>query len=36
MTENVASEYGGEGIRCNSVSPGWVDTPMMKKTVENY
>lgn len=36
MTENVASEYGGEGVRCNSVSPGWVDTPMMKKTIDNY
>ena len=36
MTENVATEYGGDGIRCNSVSPGWVDTPMMKKTFENY
>ncbi|MCR4633266.1 MAG: SDR family oxidoreductase [Erysipelotrichaceae bacterium] len=36
MSENVASEYGGEGIRCNSVSPGWVDTPMMKKTIDNY
>ena len=36
MSETVANEYGGHGIRCNSVSPGWVNTCMMEKTVENY
>ncbi len=36
MSETVANEYGGEGIRCNSVSPGWVNTCMMEKTLENY
>ena len=36
LTENVANEYGGQGIRCNSVSPGWVNTCMMEKTIENY
>lgn len=36
MTENVASEYGQFGVRANSVSPGWVDTQMMKQTVDNY
>lgn len=36
MTENVASEYGGYGIRANSVSPGWVNTGMMQKTLDNY
>lgn len=36
MTENVASEYGKFGIRVNSVSPGWVNTQMMKRTLENY
>ena len=29
-------EYGSCGIRANSVSPGWVDTDMMKKTLINY
>ena len=36
MTKNVANEYGGKGIRCNSVSPGWVQSKMMDKTVDNY
>ena len=36
MTRNVANEYGSEGVRCNSVSPGWVNTSMMHKTIENY
>ena len=36
MSETVANEYGDAGIRCNSVSPGWVSTCMMEKTMENY
>lgn len=36
MTQNVANEYGGCGIRVNSVSPGWVDTGMMQRTLDNY
>ncbi|MBQ6560518.1 MAG: SDR family oxidoreductase [Erysipelotrichaceae bacterium] len=36
MTRNVANEYGSEGVRCNSVSPGWVNTSMMDRTIENY
>lgn len=28
MTKNVALEYGAAGIRCNSIHPGGVDTPM--------
>ena len=36
MTQTVANEYGGRGIRVNSVSPGWVDTAMMHQTLDNY
>lgn len=36
MTKNVANEYGQFGIRANSVSPGWVDTAMLKTSLENY
>lgn len=36
MTGCAANEYGEYGIRVNSVSPGWVDTGMMKKTLDNY
>ena len=30
LTRNVAVELGPKGIRCNSVSPGWVLTPMVE------
>lgn len=36
MTKNVANEYAEFGIRANSVSPGWVDTNMLKKSLEDY
>ncbi len=36
MTRNIANEYGCDGVRCNSVSPGWVNTSMMARTIENY
>lgn len=36
MTQNVANEYAKYNIRANSVSPGWVDTEMTHKTLENY
>ena len=36
MTKNVANEYGQFGIRANSVSPGWVNTNMFRKSVEDY
>lgn len=36
MTKCAASEYGECGIRINSVSPGWVKSPMMDQTLDNY
>lgn len=36
MTKNAANENGGNGVRINSVSPGWVKTGMMKTIVESY
>ena len=36
LTQNVANEYGGKGIRCNCVSPGWVRSSMMDKTLDCY
>ena len=29
ITKQVAIEYGGDNIRCNSVHPGYIGTPMM-------
>lgn len=36
MTKNAANENGGNGVRINSVSPGWVDTNMLKTVWESY
>lgn len=29
-------EYGDKGIRVVSVSPGWVDTPMMDRALKDW
>lgn len=36
LARNVANENGGNGVRINSVSPGWVDTEMMKAVIDSY
>ena len=36
MTKNAANENGGNGVRINSVSPGWVDTEMFRRILEQY
>lgn len=36
MTKNAANENGGNGVRINSISPGWVGTNMMKTVLESY
>lgn len=28
LTRTLAAEWGGHGVRCNAVCPGWVKTPM--------
>lgn len=28
MTRTIAVEYGRDGIRCNAIVPGWIETPM--------
>ena len=28
LTRSVAIDHGGEGIRCNAVLPGWIETAM--------
>ncbi|RSH84209.1 uncharacterized protein EHS24_005718 [Apiotrichum porosum] len=30
LSKAVCAEYGGKGIRCNSIAPGFVDTPMIQ------
>lgn len=36
MSESVANENGKNGVRCNCVSPGWVDTAMARSIWETY
>lgn len=36
LTKNIACENGGNGVRINCLSPGWVDTNMMKTIVASY
>jgi NAD(P)-dependent dehydrogenase (short-subunit alcohol dehydrogenase family) len=30
LTQQVAMEYGGQGVRCNCVCPGTIDTPILE------
>ena len=37
LTKNIANENGGAtGVRVNSVAPGWVNTAMFKKALDDY
>lgn len=36
MTKNAANENGGNGVRVNAISPGWVDTGMMRTILDSY
>jgi len=35
LTRSVAVDHGQEGIRCNAVAPGWIDTNLNINLIEN-
>ena len=35
LTKAIASRYGKEGIRCNSIHPSTVDTPLVRQLIAN-
>ena len=36
LTKNIANEAGSYGVRVNSVAPGWVNTAMFQKALDDY
>ena len=36
LTKSVAADFVGQGIRCNAIAPGTVDTPSLQQRINSY
>ena len=36
LTKSIAADYVRQGIRCNAIAPGTVDTPSLKGRIDSY
>jgi 2-keto-3-deoxy-L-fuconate dehydrogenase len=36
LTKSVAADFVGQGIRCNAIAPGTVDTPSLTERINSY
>ena len=35
MVRTLAAEVSGQGVRVNAIAPGWIDSEMMRKALQN-
>ena len=36
MTRNIAVDHGQDGIRCNAIAPGWINTPFNENLINQF